>query len=94
MDLQFEFMSEPIAYVSQVTMQIPSHAKQAVMQVTQAPWVLLDGAPAQLAPGARIRNPQFSLVLSASLTGQQWLIQYTLNTLGQIQDVWLIQLSA
>ena len=38
--------------------------------ITQPPEATLDGQPARLSPGARIRNPQNLQVLSGSLVGQ------------------------
>jgi hypothetical protein len=51
---------------------------------------LLNGKPAQLAPGLRIRNEQNLLQMSGQIQGKTFLVHYTLNGFGQIQAVWIL----
>jgi hypothetical protein len=51
---------------------------------------MLNGKPAQLAPGARIRNEQNLLQTTGPLQGNKFLVHYTLNGLGQVQQVWIL----
>jgi hypothetical protein len=77
---------------------LPAHAQRLFertalrgeLVVKAPPEVLLNGQPARLAPGARIRNAQNMLQLSGSLLEQKLLVHYRLNTLGQLQDVWIL----
>jgi hypothetical protein len=56
----------------------------------QAPDLTLNGQAVRLAPGARIRDTQNMLVLSAGLTGQKRTVNYTLDPYGLLMNVWLL----
>jgi hypothetical protein len=56
----------------------------------QPPQVLINGSPARLAPGARIRGEDNLLKMSATLVGQRFVAFYTLDSNGQLQDVWVL----
>jgi len=51
--------------------------------------VSIDGAPAQLAPGAQIRGPTNMIVLPVALPPGS-LVKYTLDSLGQVKQVWIL----
>jgi hypothetical protein len=68
----------------------PPQAQRAQLQVTQAPDILLNGKPARLAPGARIRAANDLLVLSASLTGQILAVHVLLEPGGLVKEVWIL----
>ena len=65
-------------------------AQRALLQVTQAPDLLLNGKPARLAPGARIRASNDLLVLSGTLTGQTLLVNVVLESGGLVKEVWIL----
>lgn len=56
----------------------------------QPPVVVIDGAEARLAPGARIRGEDNLQKLSATLAGRRAVVNYTLDLNGQLLDVWLL----
>ena len=58
--------------------------------VMQPPLVTLNGQAAQLAPGARIRGTDNLVRLSGSLVGQKFIVHYTMDTLGNVMDVWVL----
>jgi hypothetical protein len=60
------------------------------MVVAQAPDITLNGRPARLAPGARIRGENNLLLLSGSLAGQRLVVHYTLDPVGLLLDVWIL----
>jgi hypothetical protein len=68
----------------------PANALRGELAVTQPPDVLLNGQPLRLAPGARIRGANNMQVLSGALVGQRMLVHFTLDTQGQLLDVWLL----
>ncbi len=74
----------------QRTPPIPQTAKRGVLVVTQPPEVLLDGQPARLSPGARIRGRNNLLQLSASLIGQELTVRYVRDPLGLVHEVWIL----
>lgn len=68
----------------------PANAQRGVMQITQTPDLLLDGAPARLSPGSRIRGTNNMLVMSATLTGHSLLVNYVREPMGLIHEVWVL----
>ena len=87
-----------IALVIAVTAALPAHAQRVFQAnalrgeliVTQPPEVLLNDKPARLAPGARIRNPQNLIQLSGTLVSQRVTVNYTLDAMGMLRDVWIL----
>ncbi|MCK6426325.1 MAG: hypothetical protein L6Q75_14710 [Burkholderiaceae bacterium] len=69
----------------------PAQALRGTLKVIAAPEVLLDGRPARLAPGARIRGPQNLLVMSAAITGQTLPVHYTRDFDGLLKDLWILR---
>jgi hypothetical protein len=67
-----------------------SDALRGELVVTAPPEALLNGKPARLSPGVRIRNQQNMIQLSGSLLQQKILVNYTLDGLGQVRDVWML----
>jgi hypothetical protein len=84
-----------VSLCGQVSAQInvrpfPPNAERAVMAVTFPPLIQLNGRPDRLSPGARIRGLNNLLQLSASLVGQNLLVNFVRNPLGEVQDVWVL----
>ncbi|OIN93026.1 MAG: hypothetical protein AUJ20_05575 [Comamonadaceae bacterium CG1_02_60_18] len=73
-----------------VVRAFPTTALRGVLQVTTPPMALLNGQPARLSPGARIKNTNNLIVLSATLTGQQLLVNYVPDPQGMLHDVWIL----
>ncbi len=67
-----------------------SNALRGEFQVTNPPEALLNGKPARLAPGARIRNPLNMLQVSGTLIGQKVVVNYTLDGFGLVHNVWVL----
>jgi len=65
-------------------------AQRGVLAVIAPPDVLLDGQPARLAPGARIRDRNNLLVVSGALIGQQLVVRYTRDPLGLLREIWVL----
>jgi hypothetical protein len=70
--------------------QFPPSALRGMLQVTTAPEVLLNGAPARLSPGARLKDANNMLVLPATLAGQRMLVNYVRDPQGLVHEVWLL----
>ena len=54
------------------------------------PEITLNGKPARLAPGARIRDENNMLHLPATLAGRKAVVNYTTELEGMLLDVWLL----
>jgi len=70
--------------------EFPAKALRGVLQVTAPPEVLIDGRPARLSPGARIRDPNNMLVPSAQLVGERLVVNFVLEPQGLVHEVWLL----
>ncbi len=69
----------------------PAHALRGELLVSEPPEVLLNGRPARLAPGARIRGDDNMLRMSGALAGQKMVVHYTReNGTGLLQDIWVL----
>jgi hypothetical protein len=76
---------------SQVQRNFPATALRGVVQFGSPPEVLLNGKPARLAPGARIRGENNMLQMSGSLVGAKAVVNYTLERQsGLLLDVWVL----
>jgi len=75
---------------AQVQRNFPANALRGALLIVDPPAATLNGKPARLAPGARIRDAHNLQQLSGSLVGAKLLVHYTLDPLGLIQDVWIL----
>ncbi len=82
--------SFPGIAAAQAQRNFPAHALRGEVRVVQPPEVLLNGSPARLAPGARIRDMANMLAMSGALVGLPLVVNYTLDTQGSILDVWVL----
>ncbi len=70
--------------------QFPAAALRGVLEVTDPPTVLINGTPARLSPGARIKGVHNLIVLSGTLVGQRVLVNYVRDSHGLLHDVWIL----
>jgi hypothetical protein len=68
----------------------PANALRGEIAFGQPPEVLLNGQPARLAPASRIRGTNNLLVMSGALVAKKAIVNYTLDPLGLVQDVWIL----
>jgi hypothetical protein len=69
---------------------ISAKSQYGVLRVVAPPEVLVNGKPARLSPGSRIRGTNNLMVMSASLVGQDLKVRYTLEPLGLVHEVWIL----
>ena len=87
----FVFLSAlAFALPAQAQRVFENNALRGELLVTAPPESLLNGKPVRLSPGARIRNQQNMIQLSGSLLQQKMLVNYTLDGMGQVRDVWVL----
>lgn len=75
---------------AQVQRNFPANALRGEMLVVQGAEVRLNGQPARLAPGARIRDTNNLLAMSGAIAGQALAVNYTVESNGLLLDVWLL----
>lgn len=71
----------------------PDKALRGTMVVVQPPNITINGQPARLSPGARIRNTNNALALSASLVNQALTVNYLRDGQGLVHEVWILNAS-
>lgn len=76
--------------VAQAQRPFPPAALRGELRIEQPPDVRLNGQPARLAPGARIRGADNLLQLSGGLVGQTLTVHYTVDLYGLLLDVWVL----
>jgi hypothetical protein len=80
----------PASAQEQAVRQFPVAAKRGMLVVTAPPEVRINGTAERLSPGVRIRGVNNMLVMSASLVGQTFVVNYVREKQGMIQEVWLL----
>lgn len=80
----------PLAQAEALPRAFPDTALRGKMTVTQPPDISLDGQPARLSPGSRIRNVNNTLALSGTLVGQELTVNYTRDGYGLVHEVWIL----
>lgn len=78
------------AQAQEAVRNFPERALRGTLVVQTAPEVLLDGAPARLSPGARIRDVNNLLVMPAQLAGQELTVNYLRDPQGLLHEVWIL----
>ena len=69
----------------------PQSALRGAVVVGESPEIALNGKPARLAPGARIRDASNMSVVPGALIGGRYLVHYTVDTLGLVKDMWILR---
>ena len=82
-----------ISFPAAAQRTFPPTALRGELVIVQPPDVRLNGKPARLAPGARIRNETNMVQLSGSLVGQKRVVHYTIDPQGELHDVWILNAS-
>jgi len=78
--------------VAQMQRTFPQNALRGALVMVSPPDVSLNGQPARLAPGVRIRNQANMVEMTAALTGQRLLVNYTFeDTTGLISNIWILR---
>jgi len=76
---------------AQMHRPFPVQALRGELVVLQTPDVSLNGQPAKLAPGARLRGDTNLLLQPASVAGQKLTVHYTVEPLsGMLMEVWVL----
>lgn len=82
------FLSAPC--FAQVSRNFPPNALRGELIVGDTPQIFVNGVGGVLAPGARIRGQNNLLQMSGGLVGAKLLVHYTVDTAGQVRDVWIL----
>lgn len=78
------------AQVVESVRQFPPNVRRGTLVVVQPPIITLNGRPARLSPGARIRGTNGLLHMSGTLLNQSLLVNYLLEPGGMVHEVWIL----
>ncbi len=81
----------PLEAQAQVQRNFPTKALRGEVTFGEPPLAQLNRQATQLAPGARIRDTNNMMVVSGSLVGQRLVVNYTLDSLGQLHEIWILR---
>jgi hypothetical protein len=80
----------PLPALAQAPRPFPASALRGELVVTAPPEAQLNGQPARLAPGARLRGTDNLLLMSGAVVGRKLLVHYTRDAYGNLLDVWVL----
>lgn len=89
--LALALASAPLLSAAQVARNFPQNAWRGEITFANPPDILLNGKPARLAPGARLRGQNNMLLVSGAVQNQRLLAHYTIDTYGLVKDVWVLR---
>jgi hypothetical protein len=75
---------------AQVQRNFPAGALRGELAVEVPPEAQINGSPARLAPGARIRDQNNMLQVSGALAGRKQVVHYTKDINGQLLNIWIL----
>ena len=75
---------------AQMQRNFPANALRGELAVVIPPEAQLNGSPARLAPGARIRDQNNMLQVTGVLAGRRQVVNYTKDLNGQLFEIWLL----
>ena len=75
---------------AQVQRNFPQNALRGAIVFGTAPDIAVNGQPARLAPGSRIRDTENMLLVPSAVHGGKFLVHYTIDTYGLVKDVWIL----
>ncbi len=81
-------LAMPVA--AQVQRNFPQNALRGAIAFGTAPDIALNGQPARLAPGTRIRDANNMAVVPAAIHGGRFLAHYTIDPFGLVKDIWIL----
>ncbi len=81
----------PIIAPAQMQRSFPRQALRGEIKFGVPPSIKLNGEVAQLAPGVRIRGKNNMIEMSGALVDLTIKVNYTIDTLGLVKDVWILR---
>jgi hypothetical protein len=76
---------------AQVQRNFPQNALRGTITFGAPPEIQVNGKPARLAPGSRIRGLDNLLVMSGALVGAKAVVNFTVDQAGLVKDVWILR---
>ena len=84
------FLTPPPAAAQGLHRNFPQTALRGVVGFNSPTDATLNGNPIRLSPGARIHGVDNMMVMSGTLIGQKFAVDYTLESNGMLFEIWLL----
>jgi hypothetical protein len=75
---------------AQVHRNFPQKALRGTVQFETPPHIRLNGTEVLMSPGVRIHGMDNMLKMSGALEGSKYVIDYTVESLGLVSEIWLL----
>jgi hypothetical protein len=75
---------------AQVHRNFPQKALRGAIAFETPPAIQLNGNEARMSPGVRIHGMDNMLKMSGSLAGTKYVVDYTVEALGLVSEIWLL----
>ena len=75
----------------QVARGFPQNALRGELLLQSPNDVLVNGVPARLAPGLRIRGQDNLMIVSGAILGQKFVGHYTVDSYGLLNQIWVLR---
>jgi len=76
---------------AQMLRVFPPNTLRGSVVFGEMPTLLLNGKPAQLSPGSRVRGANNMLVMPPTIAGAKFLVHYTLDVgTDRVRDIWIL----
>ena len=79
-----------LAFAQGIERSAPKDVVLGRLVVTAPPQITMDGQPARLSPGSRIRDLNNMLVLSGGIVGKNLPVVYRRDAAGLVHEVWML----
>jgi hypothetical protein len=76
---------------AQLPRNFPQTALRGEIRFTAPPEITVNGDSARLSPGSRIRGLNNMLQMSGALTGEKYIVNYTIDSSGLVHEIWLLR---
>ena len=80
----------PLAAQAQMQRPFPRDTLRGEIEFVAPPDLRLNGKPARLSPGARVRGENNLLVMGPQFTGRKAVVHYTVESTGLVNNVWFL----
>jgi hypothetical protein len=83
-------LAAPLTASAQLQRPFPRDALRGEITFVAPPDVLLNGKPARLSPGVRVRTETNQMVMAPLTTGTKAIVHYSFEPNGMINAVWFL----
>ena len=74
-----------------LTRRFPRTALRGEIAFGAFPELLLNGKPARLSPGARVRDQGNAIPMPGALAGNKYIVNFTIDGMGMVHEVWILR---